>query len=74
MSQVTNDDKPPSGGIWLQLVSLFPCLNAHTDHQYHDRTPSTFVPREESIRFGKDNNRKTLGIDVDSIEIKSMPD
>ncbi len=34
---------------------------------------STFVPREENIRFGKDDDRKTLGIDVDSIEIKSMP-
>ena len=35
---------------------------------------TTFVPRDENIRFGKDDDRKTLGIDVDTIEIKSRPD
>jgi hypothetical protein len=34
---------------------------------------TTFVPREENVRFGMDDDRKTLGIDVDTIEIKSMP-
>jgi len=34
---------------------------------------TTFVPLEEQVRFGKDDDRKTLGIDVDTLEIKSMP-
>ena len=32
---------------------------------------STFVPRDENIRFGLDDDKKTLGIDVDTIEIKA---
>ena len=32
---------------------------------------STFVPRDENIRFGLDDDKKKLGIDVDTIEIKS---
>jgi hypothetical protein len=30
---------------------------------------ATFVPRNEKVRFGMDDDRKTLGIDVDTIEI-----
>ena len=32
---------------------------------------STFVPRREGIRFGKDDDQKTLGIDVDTIQISN---
>ena len=32
---------------------------------------STFVPRDKNIRFGFDDDKKTLGIGVDTIEIKS---
>lgn len=34
---------------------------------------TTFVPREQGLRFGKDDDTKTLGIDVDTIEIKATP-
>ena len=34
---------------------------------------TTFVPREQGLRFGKDDDTKTLGIDVDTIEIKTIP-
>jgi hypothetical protein len=32
---------------------------------------STFVPRREGIWFGKDDDQKTLGIDVDTIQISN---
>jgi len=34
---------------------------------------TTFIPREQGLRFGKDDDMKTLGIDVDTIEIKASP-
>ena len=33
----------------------------------------TFVPREENLRLGKFDDTQTLGIDVDTIEIKATP-